>query len=178
MFFLFLWCLVNLLVHRSESLTNLFHYFPQNVGDTDTKAIIIFRPCHISFYLRCWQLSVSREVLLCMFMHAVHSCINTHSQTQPHMKHCTYCFHRRHRLGRTEWEPSSAEMQEKGHTLAWASPGSPYTQWCISWINQPSGQPETGHTHCKSPCIGDQPQKPGDGIPGNTPDTQSWHRSL
>ena len=120
-FFLFLWCLVNLLVHRSESLTNLFHYFPQNAWDTDTKVIIFFGPFHISFYLRCWQLSVSREVLLCMFMHSVHSCTNTHSQTQPHMKHCTYCFHRRHRLGRIEWEPSSAEMQEKGHTLAWAS---------------------------------------------------------
>ena len=128
-----------MLVHRSESLTNLFHYFPQNVWDTDKKVIIFFRPCHTSFYVRCWQLSVSREVLLCMFTHAVHSCTNTHSQTQPDRKLCTYCFHRRHRLGRQQ-HPTPVLLPGKSH--AWRS-----LVGCSPWGREELDTTEQLHFH-------------------------------
>ena len=128
-----------MLVHRSESLTNLFHYFPQNVWDTDKKVIIFFRPCHTSFYVRCWQLSVSREVLLCMFTHAVHSCTNTHSQTQPDRKLCTYCFHRRHRLGRQQ-HPTPVLLPGKSH--AWRS-----LVGCSPWGREELDKTEQLHFH-------------------------------
>ena len=161
-----------MLVHRSESLTNLFHYFPQNVWDTDKKVIIFFRPCHTSFYVRCWQLSVSREVLLCMFTHAVHSCTNTHSQTQPDRKLCTYCFHRRHRLGRQQ-HPTPVLLPGKSH--AWRS-----LVGCSPWGREELDTTEQLHFHALEKEMATHSSVlaskiPGMGEPGGLPSMGS-HR--
>ena len=74
---------MDLLVHRCESLTNVFHCFPWNVWDTDTKVIIYFRPSHIPlfpFKKLAVGISLERHFYACVCM----PCTAVHTHTHNH----------------------------------------------------------------------------------------------